>query len=82
MWASGIGDTYSVEALDHLAENDILCDTCWHSGLHPVAPSEHAVGPQELLSFILYLGTEFQAHVNGKDMIYQACKIKIKRTKQ
>lgn len=57
IWASGIGDTYSVQALDRLAENEILCDACWHSGLRPLAPSEHAIGPQELLSFMLDLGT-------------------------
>lgn len=43
IWASGISDTYRVQALNHLAENKILCDTCWHSGLGPLAPWEHAL---------------------------------------
>lgn len=57
IWASGISDTYRVQALNHLAENEMLFDTCWHSGFGPLAPPEHAVGPQELPHFMLYLGT-------------------------
>ena len=54
--ASGIGDTHSVQELDHLEESEIPRIAWGHSGLRPLAPSEHVIGPWEVLSSTLYPG--------------------------